>query len=1152
MSAPEPDADGNALEIFAQWLARRERGEPVELDELLRRHPQFAAELAELDATWSRLRAAGDPSESRPSLHDRLETQFGKECIPEVGLPEQEPREDGGSFPSTLIAQIAGRKLSFGRYRIRGEIARGGMGAILKIWDEDLRRTLAMKVVLGKDESATTGHTPPIDSRTLGRFLEEAQVTGQLDHPGIVPVHELGLDSDGRVYFTMKLVKGEDLRQVYEHVLAGKDGWNQTRALGVLLKVCEALSYAHDKGVIHRDLKPANVMVGKYGEVYVMDWGLARVLGTQDRHDMRLQPEPQTSISVRTERREEREEAPDSPIMTMDGDVVGTPAYMPPEQARGETGALGAQSDVYAVGAMLYHLLAGQMPFVPRSAKVSARTVLMRVLEGSPVSVGTLAPDAPAELVAICEKAMARDAGLRYADTRAFAEDLRAFLEHRVVGAYETGTWAETRKWVQRNKPLAASVAAAVAIALTAVVWIAGKNDEVRAKNDQLTSANSELITAKQRADLKTKEAEENATAAARSAGEARQSAVTANRLRAEAEEQGRELRVRGLIQDFAAFEALDDSLDFARRVPRPASEWWLERAHQLVDGVQENAAEGTHWSPGLADAEARLAKLRERALPASEEDRAQDRAMRPRAKELPTLRAKFQWQARMLGLEAWPSEAESDSRLSKDSLLSTTADALNTRAWSLANPGARWATDVTNKIFGKEVDALVLARHAVDAASKEQRPQFQDTLAWALLWTSHSDDALAMERTALDEIDAWGTDPGQLRPLLSRHLELLEGEAGRWRGGNLEARRTEHDALANEITALDSQETVRHTWHFTDGNDEWWHAQLSEIVRDLGRARGQIAIAERSVLEPGTALGWKTAIEAISSSEQYRGVKWPNGTRLSPQLGLVPIGADPVSHLWEFSHLESGNVATRGPDRTIVLTPETGLVFVLLPGGRVPIDRVEQIEPGKIWQDAELTKVSLDPFFLSKYEITNEQWDRLDGLPHAWERHPKPMLPITLINWDDCAAVLSRTVAWIAMPTEAQWEYACRAGTTTPWWTGSDIASLRGAANIAFDQQEIESAVLTRIGSLRPNPLGLHDVHGNVWEWCRDPLIWAGGERHPGDGLFDALDESSRVLRGGSYISLAADARSSRRFGYTRDVRSMGSGLRPARGITP
>jgi serine/threonine protein kinase len=229
-----------------------------------------------------------------------------------------------------------------------------------------------MKVILGKADASSSGQTPPVDRRLLARFLEEAQITGQLDHPGIVPVHELGLDSTGRVFFTMKLVKGRDLKSIFELVFTGREDWNETRALTVLLKVCEALAYAHKKGVIHRDLKPANVMVGAFGEVYVMDWGLARVLGREDTHDLRLQPEPGAS-SLRTERKEEREEAPDSPLFTMDGDVVGTPCYMPPEQARGEVERLGPRADVYAIGAMLYHLLARQMPYTSPGARISNR-----------------------------------------------------------------------------------------------------------------------------------------------------------------------------------------------------------------------------------------------------------------------------------------------------------------------------------------------------------------------------------------------------------------------------------------------------------------------------------------------------------------------------------------------------------------------------------------------------------------------------------------------------------------------------------------------------------------------------------------------------------------------------------------------------------
>ena len=223
-----------------------------------------------------------------------------------------------GSPPKThdaygaVIQRLATRSALFERYRVGDEIGHGGMGRVLRVRDEDLHRDLAMKVL------RTQGPEPlhresPHGSRHVARFLEEAQVTGQLDHPGIVPVHELGLDADGRVYFTMKLVEGRDLQAIFDLVFLEKEGWNETRALGVILKACEAIAYAHKKDVIHRDLKPANVMVGSFGEVYVMDWGLARVLHREDSHDIRIAPQPEsdgTSTSftgVRTDRSEVRE-----------------------------------------------------------------------------------------------------------------------------------------------------------------------------------------------------------------------------------------------------------------------------------------------------------------------------------------------------------------------------------------------------------------------------------------------------------------------------------------------------------------------------------------------------------------------------------------------------------------------------------------------------------------------------------------------------------------------------------------------------------------------------------------------------------------------------------------------------------------------------
>ncbi|MGQ0553030.1 MAG: WD40 repeat domain-containing serine/threonine protein kinase [Planctomycetota bacterium] len=380
---------------------------------------------------------------------------------------------------ATLLRQLREHASPRSRYTEHGEVARGGMGVILKVWDADLRRALAMKVTHEQASDA--------DGKLLVRFLEEAQITGQLDHPGIVPVHELGLDAQGRVYFTMRLVKGRDLSTIYELARRGEEGWSLARVLSVLLRACEALAYAHSKGVTHRDLKPSNLMVGRFGEVYVMDWGLARVAGRPDHRDLRIAGDPAASAAgpVSTLRRD-GSEPQDSPLITADGDVIGTPAYMSPEQARGELHLIGPRSDVYALGAMLYELLAGHPPFLPPGHKRTAREVLEALKQRGPELLETAAPQAPAELVAICSKAMQRESVDRYEDIERLAEDLRAWLEGRVVRAYEQGPVAAATKWVRRNRALAATSAAVV---LLSAGWLVSTALTAQADRDLLIDA---------------------------------------------------------------------------------------------------------------------------------------------------------------------------------------------------------------------------------------------------------------------------------------------------------------------------------------------------------------------------------------------------------------------------------------------------------------------------------------------------------------------------------------------------------------------------------------------------------------------------------------------------------------------------------------
>ncbi len=355
------------------------------------------------------------------------------------------------------IRKLVDRSTFADRLEVEEEIAHGGMGTILRVRDTELRRTLAMKVIRGQTGAVSSGEVPGVADEVVARFLAEAEVTGQLEHPGIVPVHELGVDSEGRVYFTMPLVGGRTLLEVLAQVHETSSTWTLTRALGVLQKICDTMAFAHDAGVVHRDLKPANVMVGEFGEVYVMDWGLA-------------QSEDDVGAGEQTVAATEMSGDADSGFTTRAGAVMGTAFYMSPEQALGDVDAVGAAADVYAVGAMLYHLLAGAAPY---GDSTCADQALAELRMRAPRPIASVATGVSPELIAICEKAMARDPEDRYSGMADLARDLQAYLEGRVVRAHRTGAWVEFRKWIGRNRRVATAAAVAIATLLMGSIGIA-------------------------------------------------------------------------------------------------------------------------------------------------------------------------------------------------------------------------------------------------------------------------------------------------------------------------------------------------------------------------------------------------------------------------------------------------------------------------------------------------------------------------------------------------------------------------------------------------------------------------------------------------------------------------------------------------------
>ena len=300
------------------------------------------------------------------------------------------------------------------KYEDVGQIGQGGTSEIRRVHDGELRRDMAMKILW---------QGPATGSDALARFLEEAQVTAQLQHPAIVPVFELGRLPDDRTYFTMEEVRGRTLGDVIESVhLASQDVWGKTedgwtlrRLIEVFRRVCEAVAYAHSRGVVHRDIKPDNIMVGEFGEVKLMDWGLAKVLGAEA---------TEIPFTVNTVRSEESDR---DALSTRTGVIAGTPSFMAPEQADYAIGPISRRTDVYSLGAVLYYILANRSHY----GRLNTMQVLYRVVNGSPDPLVGRAdgPMLPKPLIAIWERATQRDPADRYPDANAIGQAVAHWLD---------------------------------------------------------------------------------------------------------------------------------------------------------------------------------------------------------------------------------------------------------------------------------------------------------------------------------------------------------------------------------------------------------------------------------------------------------------------------------------------------------------------------------------------------------------------------------------------------------------------------------------------------------------------------------------------------------------------------------------------------
>ena len=373
------------------------------------------------------------------------------------------------------------------KYNVGDEVARGGMGAIRLGKDQTLMREVAIKSMLKLKPGVAENHSD------MARFIEEAQVTGQLEHPGIVPVYELGVDDDSQVFYTMKFVKGKTLQSILNDIRKNDSAtvaeFPLHRLVQLFYRVCDAVAFAHSRGVVHRDLKPANLMIGEFGEVFVMDWGLAKILGSSDDHE-EADDSPALVESIRTTDEEHD-------WQTLAGQVGGTPEFMAPEQARGESHKIDPRSDIYALGAILYYILTLRPPISGTSVVEKLRAVD----EGKILPPREFETDAdllhcpggkiPDALAAVSMKAMSLSRADRYQSVKKLQGEIDAYERGFATGAEDAGLLTLIRLFMKRHQGAVAFLASIFVLLLgSSVILFHQRNAavEARHRSDQLSA----------------------------------------------------------------------------------------------------------------------------------------------------------------------------------------------------------------------------------------------------------------------------------------------------------------------------------------------------------------------------------------------------------------------------------------------------------------------------------------------------------------------------------------------------------------------------------------------------------------------------------------------------------------------------------------
>ena len=1012
----------------------------------------------------------------------------------------------GTEYRSRAMQELAGDQVPerIAEFRVQGVLGRGGMGVVYRAVQDRPRREVAIKVLNSVSASP----------EALRRFEYEAEILGRLDHPCIAKVFQARVDDSGAPFIVMELVEGTDLASWCD-----EQGLGDRDRIELVKRVCEGVEHAHQRGVVHRDLKPANILVSADGRPRILDFGIARPV---------------------------RDEDASTPGRTESGVIVGSLSWMSPEQARGEIDRIDVRTDVYSLGVILYRLLGGRMPHEVRSLAVweAAR----RISEEEPTRLGKVRAELRGDLEAIVSMALEKEPDRRYAGAGALARDLGRYLAHEPIEARAWSTAYQLKKLARRHRVLLGAgtlvlVSLLAGLATSLVQWrrasravrdrdlaigsLEGANKELERQSEELNELNETLS----------------------------QEVASVKRLSA--------------LRDYDDLIARVDALWPPHPEELEAFAAWMDDARTLVADLPLHYAKRDELRGGARKPTEAELEAERRAHP----DRPRLEALRA---ELASRRAAL---AQRRDGEPAPALEPNWSELPMDSR------ALEALARRLVEPG--------RELYGREAEGLALAERALElaeaAADDGLLAAVSRTLSLALFSLGRDEEALA-EIAMSAEIAPVGqrSDYEEQQRELERWVEAATGEDG------LSEAAEAIVALETESRRLEDR-MGEGAWKFPDTaagrQARWWHTNLTKLITSLEDLQSgstgllssspdasspehgwsvprRVALAKQ--LRDGQAEGtewadrWRAAIASIREHPDYGGLE------LSPQTGLVPIGQDPESGLWEFWHVATGDEPTRVPDGALLPTERMGLVLVLVPPGKFWMGAQAKAPGGRnydanAYSDEEpVHMVELSAYFISKYEMTQGQWSRFTGRnPSHYQppdrRAPSLRHPVEQISWLDAMRELSRM--GLRLPSEAQWEYACRAGTDTPWHFGGERESIRGRVNIAdkngsaedwpatleWPEHEDGSLYHSEVGAYPANAWGLYEVHGNLWEWCLDgshdyvrdaqvdPVFpWEGAELH--------------CYRGGAFNWGAFQARSSLR---THDLphRAADSiGVRPAR----